>query len=76
MPTIIIIDGIRIEIYTLDHPPPHFHARFGRMRAKFDIMTGNMIRGRMDNRSVRKVKQWTELNRDLLMQVWIASRPR
>ncbi len=75
MPTVIIIDGIRIEIFTNDHPPPHFHVRFGQMRAKFDIATGNMIKGRMDKRTVRKVKQWTEFNRDLLMQVWIKSRP-
>jgi Domain of unknown function (DUF4160) len=76
MPTVIIIDGIRIEIFTNDHLPPHFHVRFGTMRAKFDILTGNMIKGRMDKRTVRKVKLWTEFNRELLMQVWTDSRPR
>lgn len=76
MPTIAIIDGIRIEIFTNDHPPPHFHVRFSRMRAKFDIASGVMIGGRLDNRSIRKVQRWTEFNRDGLMRVWISSRPR
>jgi Domain of unknown function (DUF4160) len=75
MPTVIIIDGIRIEIYTDDHPPPHFHVRHGGRRAKFDMATGNMIKGRLDKLSVRKVQRWMELNRDLLMQVWNDSRP-
>ena len=75
MPTVIIIDGIRIEIYTDDHPPPHFHVRFGGRRAKFDMATGSMIKGRLDKRSMRKVQRWIEMNRDLLMQVWNDSRP-
>ncbi len=75
MPTVIYIDGIRIEIYTDDHPPPHFHVWFGGRRAKFDMATGNMLKGRLDKRSVRKVQRWMELNRDLLMQVWNDSRP-
>ena len=75
MPTVIIIDGIRIEIYTDDHPPPHFHVRFGGRRAKFDMATGAMIKGRLDKRSMRKVQRWIEMNRDLLMQVWNDSRP-
>lgn len=75
MPTIAIIDGIRIEIYTNDHDPAHFHARHAGMRAKFDIATGNLIRGRLNKRATRKVQLWTEMNRDLLMQVWTNSRP-
>jgi hypothetical protein len=76
MPTVIIIDGIRIEIFTDDHPPPHCHVKAGRMRAKFDIATGKLIRGDLDKRSIRKVQRWMAINGDLLMQVWISSRPR
>jgi Domain of unknown function (DUF4160) len=74
MPTVIIIDGIRIEIYTDDHPPPHFHVKAGTMRAKFDIATGRLLKGSLDTRSMRKVLRWMEFNGDLLMQVWISSR--
>jgi hypothetical protein len=76
MPTVIIIDGIRIEIFTDDHPPPHFHVKVGGMRAKFDIASGTLLKGSLDKRSMRKVRQWMTLNGDLLMQVWISSRPK
>jgi Domain of unknown function (DUF4160) len=76
MPTIIIIDGIRIEIYTDDHPPPHFHVKAGQMRAKFDIATGKLLKGSLDKRSMRKVRRWMEFNGSLLMRVWISSRPK
>ena len=75
MPTVIIISGIRIEIYTDDHPPPHFHVKAGQMRAKFDIATGRLLKGSLDKRSMRKVRQWMAVNGNLLMQVWISSRP-
>jgi hypothetical protein len=28
MPTIKIIDSIKIDLYSREHPPPHFHALF------------------------------------------------
>ncbi len=28
MPTLKIIDGIKIDLYSREHPPPHFHAIF------------------------------------------------
>ena len=70
MPTIVIIDGIRIVIYWDDHDPPHFHAWNGDMDAMFEITTGRLLQGRLDRRSIRKVQQWTELNQEILMQAW------
>jgi hypothetical protein len=48
----------------------------GGMRAKFDIATGDMIKGRLDKRTIRKVQKWTEYNRDMLMQAWMEFRQR
>ena len=28
MPTVKTIDSIKIDIYSRDHPPPHFHVKF------------------------------------------------
>ena len=72
MPTIAIIDGIRIMMYWDDHAPPHFHAWLGDMDAMFEIATGRMLRGRLDRRSVYKVQQWAEHNREMLMAAWNA----
>ncbi len=70
MPTIAIIDGIVILMYWDDHTPPHFHVMKDDFRAKFEIATGQMLSGQLDRRSLRKVQEWTELNRDLLMTAW------
>ncbi|MDQ2786112.1 MAG: DUF4160 domain-containing protein, partial [Chloroflexota bacterium] len=33
MPVIAVFDGITITMYYKDHPPPHFHARYGEYEA-------------------------------------------
>jgi hypothetical protein len=33
MPTISIFYGIMIRMFFNDHPPPHFHARYGEFEA-------------------------------------------
>ena len=40
MPEISRFFGIIIAMYFRDHPPPHFHARYGEHEAKFSIETG------------------------------------
>ncbi len=37
MPTIEIIDGIKINIYSNEHSPPHFHAIYGEYEAMIRI---------------------------------------
>ena len=70
MPTLAIIDGIRILMYLNDHAPPHFHVEFGDEMAVFDIASGRMVRGNLNRRSRRRVEQWTEQHRDQLMTAW------
>jgi Domain of unknown function (DUF4160) len=70
MPTLIIIDGIRIMMYLDDHHPPHVHAWKNGLDAQFEIATGQIMEGRLDKRTVRKVQTWIELNRDLLFEAW------
>ena len=35
VPTVAIIDGVRIEFYFDEHPPPHFHARYASSSRKW-----------------------------------------
>jgi len=51
MPTIAWFYGIAIQMYYNDHEPPHFHARYGRARAKFRLSGGEIISGEL-------VSQW------------------
>jgi hypothetical protein len=37
MPTVAVIDGVKIQFYAAEHPPPHFHAVFAEYRASIGI---------------------------------------
>ena len=66
MPTIAVVDGIRIEMYWNDHPPPHFHARLGDRVAKASIATATVIDGALPPAATRRIMEWTASNRDSL----------
>ena len=70
MPTLAIIDGIRLMMYLDDHLPPHFHAWKDVREAQIEIATGQLLAGELDRRSMRKVQTWIESNRETLMIQW------
>jgi hypothetical protein len=41
-----------------DHPPPHFHARYGEFEATIDIDTMSIIEGRLPHRALNLVQEW------------------
>lgn len=64
MPTLAIIDCIRLMMYLDDHIPPHFHAWKDGREAQIEIATGCVLAGELDKRSMRKVQKWIESNRE------------
>jgi hypothetical protein len=62
--------GIVISLYWAEHPPPHFHARYGEHRAAVDIATLEVLAGGLPGRAMRLVREWGELHRDELMAAW------
>ena len=54
MPTVAMVDGIKIEFYHEDHPPPHFHAIIAEFDAQIDIETLEVVRGILGNRSIER----------------------
>jgi hypothetical protein len=45
MPTVPIVDGVRIVFYANEHPPAHFHAVIAEHRAVVDIVGAKIIAG-------------------------------
>jgi hypothetical protein len=76
MPTLVIVDGISILMFLNDHDPPHFHVRFAGRTGKFDITTGQMIKGTIDRRTARKVERWIPANRIMLLRAWTDCQSR
>ena len=70
MPRISAFYGIVIVMYFGDHPPPHFHARYGDDQAQIVIETGEVMRGWLPPRALRLVQEWAGLRRQELVADW------
>jgi hypothetical protein len=62
--------GIVIAMYYEDHPPPHFHAKYGSERAEFAIDPPGLLKGQLAPRALALVMEWTWLHREELLAAW------
>jgi len=62
--------GIVVSMYSNDHPPPHFHARYGEYEAKIDIVTGEIQAGDLPVRAFRLIREWMQLHPDEIRADW------
>ena len=74
MPIVAIINGIKIEFYFDEHPPPHFHARYAEFIAQIDIETLEIMNGSLPRSQMRLVQEWASPRRELLRQAWDVCR--
>ena len=70
MPELSRFLGIVVFIAYGDHPPPHFHARYGEYKVTIDIESG-VVQGRFPRRAMKALLDWYEIHRDELMQAWL-----
>lgn len=74
MPTIAIVEGVRIIIYLNDHLPPHVHALFAEHEARLSILTGDILGGSLPSSKVRTVRSWLAAHRDEVAYIWMEIR--
>lgn len=74
MPRVGEFYGIVIEMYFADHPPPHFHARYGGDEATIVIATGEVLAGSVPARALRLVREWLASHRAELEANWNRAR--
>lgn len=72
VPTLARFYGIVIRMYFLgsEHNPPHVHAIYGEDAAAFDVQTGSVLDGKLPARAAAMVREWIELNRNELVDMW------
>lgn len=70
MPELSRFFGMVIFMYFDDHPPPHFHVRYGSQRAIIEIRTLAMLQGRLTPKALALVTEWAALHRDELLDAW------
>jgi hypothetical protein len=69
------IDGrVKIEIYSNDHNPPHFHVRYQDTNASFKLDTGNFLVGKISKKDTCKIKEWHKFNKEYLIKCWEKTR--
>ena len=74
MPVISYFFGIYIRMYHDDHNPPHFHAEYQGHEAFVDILTGEVIDGKLPRTAARIVKEWCMNHQRELLHNWERGR--
>lgn len=69
------VNGLKIEIYPNEYPPPHFHVRGGDIDAVFDIRSGDLLSGEVGNRERKLIKVWHSHASSKLIKIWNETRP-
>jgi hypothetical protein len=58
MPTLIIINSIKIDVYAREHLPPHFHAIYAEHEMLVEINTLAAYAGWLPPKQYRLIIQW------------------
>ena len=74
MPEVSRFFGIIISMNYNDHPPPHFHARYGGDQAIIGIATLEVLGGHLSPRAMGLVVEWALQHRDELLDDWRLAR--
>ena len=60
MPTLHVINSIKIDVYSRDHLPPHFHALYAEHEVLVVIKTLKTYAGSLPIRQQKMVLEWTK----------------
>ena len=69
------VNGLKIEIYPREHPPPHFHVLGGDIDASFSITDCSLIKGKIGRRDKELIQWWHNRCRTILINTWNETRP-
>lgn len=71
MPTVAIVDGVRIIFYANEHPPPHFHLRLAEYHAVMNIDTFEITEGALPVAKRRKIVKWARGRQAALRRAFV-----
>jgi len=73
--TIARIDGLKIEVFANEHPPPHFRVNYQGESNNFKISDCEPLHGNSLKKYHRNIKQWHKKNKQHLIKAWNNFRP-
>jgi len=68
------LNGLRIEIFSNEHPPPHFRVHYAGETANFTIMDCAKLNGGL-KKWERNIRSWHSKNKATLIETWDRTRP-
>lgn len=74
MPKVSEFFGIVIYMYFREHPPAHFHARYGGEEAVISIEDLSVLEGRLNPRALGLVIEWATQRKEELRMAWDRAR--
>ncbi len=70
------VRGIKIEIYSNEHPPPHFHIVGNGLKATLALYDGRVLENNgFSSRDIKRVQDWFVNAKGKLIDVWNNTRP-
>lgn len=69
------LKGLKIEIYSNEHPPPHFHVKSPNVDASFDIKNCKKLNGNINKNDHELIKYWHKKAKNELIKAWNEIRP-
>jgi len=70
------VKGAKIEIFSNEHPPPHFRVFYQGSSANYTISNCDRINGDGQLQTFEKnIKKWWKNNKDRLIEIWNERRP-
>jgi hypothetical protein len=70
MPEISRFYGIIITMFFRDHPPPHFHARYGESVALISLDDFRILKGSLPPKALSLVMEWAATRKSDLSAAW------
>ena len=72
MPVISRFYGLIIKMYFQqgEHQPPHIHVAYAEYSGSIVIKDGSILEGDLPNKAVSMVREWMDLHRDELQEMW------
>jgi hypothetical protein len=69
------VSGLKIEIFSKEHAPPHFHVHSANVDATFKIDDCSLLNGNVSGSDYDKVRYWHQYAKTKLIEAWNSTRP-
>ena len=72
--TVAHLNGLKVEIFSDEHPPPHFRVFYAGETANFSIKNCEKLNGGL-RKWERNIRKWHASHKDELIATWNRTRP-